>query len=75
MKTNKNIKYGIAFVALIILLSLCSCDALSSDDCEEYNQIVERYVELIDIAREDGDSVLVHLLIDERNRKLSKLDC
>lgn len=74
MKTKKSIKYAITFVGLIILLSLCSCDSLS-DDCEEYNATVEHYEELIQWARDNGDSIQVHLLIDERNRKLSDLDC
>jgi hypothetical protein len=74
MKTIKNTYKGIVFVGLIILLSLCSCDKLS-DDCDEYTQTVERYEELIERARDNGDSVQVHLLIDERNRKLSNLDC
>lgn len=75
MKTNKNIYRALIFVGLIILLSLCSCDALKTDDCEEYNQTVEHYDMLIERARDNGDSIQVHLLIDERNRKLSNLDC
>ena len=71
---HKYIYRALIFVGLIILLSLCSCDSLS-DDCDEYNQTVERYDMLIERARDGGDSVQVHLLIDERNTKLSDLDC
>ncbi len=72
MKTLKQSFIVLAIVTLIFIAS--SCDSLS-DDCDEYNQTVERYDELIEWARDNGDSVQVHLLIDERNRKLSDLDC
>ena len=61
-------------LVLLVLLSL-GCDKLTNDDCDEYNATVERYDELIQWARDNGDSVQVHLLIDERNEKLSNLDC
>ena len=60
---------------IIALFTVISCDTLSSDDCDEYNVIVERYDNLIQIARDNNDSVQVLLLIEERNDKLEDLDC
>ena len=59
----------------VLAFTLFSCDTLSSDDCDEYNVIVERYDNLIQIARDNNDSVQVLLLIEERNDKLEDLDC
>lgn len=58
-----------------VLFAMISCDIVFSDDCEEYNATVERYDTLIQTARDNNDSVQVLLLIEERNDKLSNLDC
>ena len=72
MKLLKQSFIVLAILTLIFIAS--SCDSLS-DDCDEYTQTVERYDMLIERARDGGDSVQVHLLIEERNKKLSNLDC
>ena len=60
---------------IILALALTSCSD-SDNDCEiQRNHIIDKHIDLIDQAREHGDSYQIHLLIEQRNKQLSKLDC
>lgn len=76
MRRNRHIRNAlIVAIAMIVLFSLLGCTDSENNCLIDRLEIIDKYQQWIDQARENKDNVQIHLLIDERNDKLEDLGC
>jgi len=65
----------IVAIAIVVLFSLMGCSDSDNDCAIRRLEIIDKAQIYIDIAWDDGDMVLVDLLVKERNDNLEDLGC